>query len=174
MSGIRESTDWVGAISVLCITKERNTLSTFDMPEPSLPPLLIVADLPEALTDLCGISLLERMRRIVLHLGFREAMIGAQGREGQCWGDCRFPRRNEGPLRLADPYRIRQFLLRWPPVVLARPSTEQLRSYRLRSTIDYCATFGKFGRPRPAFLCDHALERMVFWEKSRCCASARA
>ena len=45
------------------------------MPEPSLPPLLIVADLPEALTDLCGISLLERMRRIVLHLGFREAMI---------------------------------------------------------------------------------------------------
>ena len=46
-----------------------------NMPEPSLPPLLIVADSPEALTDLCGISLLERMRRIVLHLGFREAMI---------------------------------------------------------------------------------------------------
>jgi len=59
----------------LCITKERNTLSTFDMPEPSLPPLLIVADSPEALTDLCGISLLERMRRVVLHLGFRRAMI---------------------------------------------------------------------------------------------------
>jgi phosphatidylglycerophosphate synthase len=36
---------------------------------------LIVADSPEALTDLCGISLLERMRRIALHLGFREAMI---------------------------------------------------------------------------------------------------
>jgi phosphatidylglycerophosphate synthase len=39
------------------------------------PPLLIVADLPEALTDLCGISLLERMRRTALHLGFREATI---------------------------------------------------------------------------------------------------
>jgi hypothetical protein len=36
---------------------------------------LIVADSPEALTDLCGISLLERMRRIALHLGFRDAMI---------------------------------------------------------------------------------------------------
>src|SRR5207249_11344534 len=45
------------------------------MTEPFLPALLIVADLPEALTDLCGISLLERMRRIALHLGFREAMI---------------------------------------------------------------------------------------------------
>jgi phosphatidylglycerophosphate synthase len=45
------------------------------MTETSRPPLLIVADLPEALTDLCGISLLERMRRTALHLGFREATI---------------------------------------------------------------------------------------------------
>ncbi|HEY3660099.1 MAG TPA: CDP-alcohol phosphatidyltransferase family protein [Candidatus Udaeobacter sp.] len=45
------------------------------MTEPFRPPLLIVADSPEALTDLCGISLLERMRRIALQLGFREAMI---------------------------------------------------------------------------------------------------
>jgi len=45
------------------------------MTESYLPPLLIVADLPEALTDLCGISLLERMRRVALQLGFREAMI---------------------------------------------------------------------------------------------------
>jgi phosphatidylglycerophosphate synthase len=45
------------------------------MTEPNRPPLLIVADSPEALTDLCGISLLERMRRIALQLGFREAMI---------------------------------------------------------------------------------------------------
>jgi len=45
------------------------------MTEPFRPPLLIIADSPEALTDLCGISLLERMRRIALHLGFREAMI---------------------------------------------------------------------------------------------------
>ena len=45
------------------------------MTEPFRPPLLIIADSPEALTDLCGISLLERMRRIALHLGFHEAMI---------------------------------------------------------------------------------------------------
>jgi len=45
------------------------------MTEPFLPPLLIVADSPEALTELCGISLLERMRRVALQLGFREAMI---------------------------------------------------------------------------------------------------
>jgi phosphatidylglycerophosphate synthase len=45
------------------------------MTEPFRPTLLIVADSPEALTDMCGISLLERMRRIALQLGFREAMI---------------------------------------------------------------------------------------------------
>jgi phosphatidylglycerophosphate synthase len=45
------------------------------MTDPFCPPLLIVADSPEALTELCGISLLERMRRIALQLGFREAMI---------------------------------------------------------------------------------------------------
>src|SRR5919198_3435709 len=45
------------------------------MTEPFRPALLIVADSPEALTDLCGISLLERMRRIALQLGFHQAMI---------------------------------------------------------------------------------------------------
>ena len=45
------------------------------MTKPFRPPLLIVADSPEALTELCGISLLERMRRVALQLGFREAMI---------------------------------------------------------------------------------------------------
>ena len=45
------------------------------MTESHRPPLLIVADLPEALTDLCGISLLERMRRTALQIGFTEAMI---------------------------------------------------------------------------------------------------
>src|SRR5207248_5021036 len=40
-----------------------------------LPALLILADFHDALTDLCGISLLERLRRIVRKLGFREAMI---------------------------------------------------------------------------------------------------
>ena len=39
-----------------------------------LPALLILADSPDALTDLCGISLLERLRRIVRKLGFGEAM----------------------------------------------------------------------------------------------------
>jgi phosphatidylglycerophosphate synthase len=45
------------------------------MLEPSLPRLLIVADSPEALTDLCGVSLLERIRRNVRQLGFCQAMI---------------------------------------------------------------------------------------------------
>jgi len=45
------------------------------MTKPSRPPLLIVADSPEALTGLCGISLLERVRRVALYLGFREAMV---------------------------------------------------------------------------------------------------
>ena len=45
------------------------------MTESSRPALLIVADLPEALTELCGISLWERMRRIALQLGFHEAVI---------------------------------------------------------------------------------------------------
>jgi 1L-myo-inositol 1-phosphate cytidylyltransferase / CDP-L-myo-inositol myo-inositolphosphotransferase len=45
------------------------------MTKPTRPPLLIVADSPEALTGLGGISLLERTRRVALHLGFREAMV---------------------------------------------------------------------------------------------------
>jgi hypothetical protein len=45
------------------------------MTKSSRPPLLIVADSPEALTELCGISLLERTRRVALHLGFGEAMV---------------------------------------------------------------------------------------------------
>src|SRR5437588_9175 len=40
-----------------------------------LPALLILADSPHALTDLCGISLLDRLRRVVRKLGFGEAMI---------------------------------------------------------------------------------------------------
>ena len=45
------------------------------MTKPSRPPLLIVADSPEALTELCGISLVERTRRVALNLGFGEAMV---------------------------------------------------------------------------------------------------
>jgi phosphatidylserine synthase len=41
----------------------------------SLPALLILADSSEALTEVGGISLLERLRRTVLKLGFREATI---------------------------------------------------------------------------------------------------
>jgi hypothetical protein len=37
--------------------------------------LLIVADLPDALTSLGGISLLERLRRSVRQLGFSESTI---------------------------------------------------------------------------------------------------
>jgi len=51
------------------------------MTEPLRPTLLVVADLPQALTDLCGISLLERMRRTALHLGFREATILSNSNE---------------------------------------------------------------------------------------------
>jgi phosphatidylglycerophosphate synthase len=43
--------------------------------ESRLPRLLLVADSPDALTNLGGISLLERSRRVVRQLGFREATI---------------------------------------------------------------------------------------------------
>jgi phosphatidylglycerophosphate synthase len=43
--------------------------------ESRLPRLLLVADSPDALANLGGISLLERSRRIVRQLGFREATI---------------------------------------------------------------------------------------------------
>jgi phosphatidylglycerophosphate synthase len=45
------------------------------MPESTLPPLIIIADFPEALTELCGVSLLERMRRTARQIGFRSATI---------------------------------------------------------------------------------------------------
>src|SRR6476469_9355256 len=45
------------------------------MTKPSRPPLLIVADAPEALTELCGISLVERTRRVALQLGVGESMV---------------------------------------------------------------------------------------------------
>ncbi|PYL05088.1 MAG: hypothetical protein DME32_00565 [Verrucomicrobia bacterium] len=51
------------------------TLRHLTMLETSLLQLLIVADSPEALTDLCGISLLERTRRNIRQLEFCEAVI---------------------------------------------------------------------------------------------------
>jgi phosphatidylglycerophosphate synthase len=43
--------------------------------ESSLPPLIIIAPFPGALVELGGISLLERLRRIALQFGYREAII---------------------------------------------------------------------------------------------------
>ena len=45
------------------------------MPDAALPQLVIIADLPQCLTKLGGISLLERIRRIAIDLGFREAIV---------------------------------------------------------------------------------------------------
>jgi phosphatidylglycerophosphate synthase len=45
------------------------------MADPSLPSLLIIADSPDALTKLGGISLLERLRRIARQMGFRDAVV---------------------------------------------------------------------------------------------------
>ena len=43
--------------------------------EPPRPQLLILADAPDAFSILFGISLLERLLRVVQRLGFREAII---------------------------------------------------------------------------------------------------
>src|SRR5580765_8569179 len=51
---------------------------------------IIIADAPEALTELCGVNLLERLLRILQRLGFRRAtvlsttpeIIGAELRKG--------------------------------------------------------------------------------------------
>src|SRR5438105_13071842 len=48
-----------------------------NMTNPFRPPLLIVADSPEGLTGLGGISLLERTRRVALHRGFPEAAVSS-------------------------------------------------------------------------------------------------
>src|SRR5947207_10341126 len=100
---------------------------------------------------------------------------GAQGREGYGRRHSRLPGCNEGPVGRADPHRIRRFLLRWTPVPLARPDTDQLRAYRFKSTLGYCTPFGKFRRAfcRPTCLRDFALERMVFGKKPRRSPRAR-
>lgn len=45
------------------------------MPDAALPQLVIIADVPQCLTKLGGISLLERIRRIAIDSGFREAIV---------------------------------------------------------------------------------------------------
>ena len=45
------------------------------MPDAALPQLVIIADLPQCLTKLGGISLLERIRRIAIDLAFHEAIV---------------------------------------------------------------------------------------------------
>src|SRR5438876_11613161 len=36
---------------------------------------ILIADAPEALTELCGVNLLERLLRILQRLGFRRAIV---------------------------------------------------------------------------------------------------
>ena len=36
---------------------------------------ILIADAPEALTELCGVNLLERLLRILQRLGFRSAIV---------------------------------------------------------------------------------------------------
>jgi hypothetical protein len=36
---------------------------------------IVIADAPEALTELCGVNLLERLLRILQRLGFRSAIV---------------------------------------------------------------------------------------------------
>src|SRR6266513_10783 len=50
--------------------------------ESSRPQLLILADVPDAFCVLFGISLLERLLRVVQQLGFREALILSNSPEG--------------------------------------------------------------------------------------------
>ncbi|PZR70910.1 MAG: hypothetical protein DLM73_17000 [Chthoniobacterales bacterium] len=50
--------------------------------EPSRPQLVILADPPDAVRILFGISLLERLLRVVQRLGFREAIIVSNSPEG--------------------------------------------------------------------------------------------
>ena len=68
-----------------------------------LPALLILADSQDALTDLCGISLLERLRRIVRKLGFREAMILSNSVESMATHACKSSwRRGEVALKFCE------------------------------------------------------------------------
>jgi len=68
-----------------------------------LPALLILADSQDALTDLCGISLLERLRRIVRKLGFGEAMILSNSVESMATHACKSSwRRGEVALKFRE------------------------------------------------------------------------
>src|SRR6266478_1180248 len=139
------------------------------MTEPFRPPLLIVADSPEALTDLCGISLLERMRRIALHLGFREAMILSNSVKAVATHVA-----NESWHRADVSLTFRE---RTGAKVTVGDILDCLAALRVAADGRilivfagfYCAAFGKFRYPffRPAFVCGSALERMAFAEKSR-------
>jgi phosphatidylglycerophosphate synthase len=78
----------------------------------SRPQLLILADAPDALCALFGISLLERLLRIVQRLGFREAAIISDSKEVEkhlaapSWARAdvvlSFRRKNAGAVRVSD------------------------------------------------------------------------
>jgi hypothetical protein len=78
----------------------------------SRPQLLILADAPDALCTLFGISLLERLLRIVQRLGFREAVIISDSKEvekhlaASSWARAdvalSFRRKNAGIVRVSD------------------------------------------------------------------------
>src|SRR6267142_580748 len=76
------------------------------------PQLLILADAPEALCMLFGISLLERLLRVVQRLGFREAIIVTDSNEvtnhlaKRSWAGAavrlRFCRKNANDIRMGE------------------------------------------------------------------------
>ena len=78
----------------------------------SRPQLLIVADAPDALCPLFGISLLERLLRIVQRLGFREAVIISDSDDvaahlaAPSWARAdvalSFRQKNGGPIRVSE------------------------------------------------------------------------
>ena len=161
-----------------------------------LPALLILADSPDALTDLCGISLLERLRRVVRKLGFSEAMILSNSVEimarhavQSSWhrGEValKFHERKTEEITIGDvldcigattlPPDGRVLIVsagfyydeRLLRVLAEAQSESALIDSDPPSVI--AVAFGKFRRPfcRPTFLRDFALEPMVFGEKSR-------
>src|SRR5215467_4970212 len=139
------------------------------MTEPYRPRLLIVADLPAALTDLCGISLLERMRRVALQIGFREAMILSNSVKAVA---THVANESWHPADVSLKFRERT-----GAKVTVGDILDCLAALRVASggrilivfADYYCAAFGKFRCQffRQTLVCDSALERMALTERSR-------
>jgi len=84
---IAEACDWIhemkdGLINASHPARARAVADSWQL---AAPPLIsramenilpiIIADAPEALTELCGVNLLERLPRILQRLGFRSAIV---------------------------------------------------------------------------------------------------